>query len=198
MYASIFFARTWESLAFLFVAWVVILLVWLILKPSLARDMESVSPQDAEIYRAVYERANPRIGRTWIAGGILAMAAYAVMLINWPHENWSGTTLVPLLRVLAEFSIGAAFGQGVDLVLGGAPVVERWIKREEREKSLGRAAAPLLWFLRNPSLVFAIILISLVSIIGYQGDATEMVLNIAGALIVTKYLGPVSLLPGQL
>ena len=173
---------------FLFVVWVAMLLYWLVLKPSLARDMESLSSQEAEKYRAHYEVANPRIARTWIAGGILALVAYGVMIINWPHANWMGTTLVPLLRVLAEFSIGAAFGQGVDLVLSGASVVERWIKRQKPEKQFGRAAEPILWFLRNPSVAFALLVVAFVSTIGYEGAATEMVLNIAGALIVTKYL----------
>jgi hypothetical protein len=191
MYATIFLERTWESLLTLFLLWISLLLVWLFFKPSLAPDMETISSEDAERYRNIYERLNPKIGKTWLAGGMLALAAFGVETLNWPHANWLGATFVPLLRVLAEILIGAAFGQAVDLMLRGAPIIERWIRREKREQGLGRVRVPLLWFLRNPSVVFAVLLVGLVSIVGYQGAPTDMVLNISGALIVTRYLGPV-------
>jgi hypothetical protein len=192
MYASTFWDRTWESLLLLFPLWLVSLLAWLIFKPSLATDVEKFNQEDAERYRAVYEVLNPKIGITWAAGGVLAFAAYGVMVVNWPHSNWLATTFVPLLRILAEILIGAAFGQGVDLALRGAPIIERWIRHERVEQGFGRARAASLWFLRNPSVVFALFLIGFVSIAGYRGAATDMVLNIAGALIVTRYLGPVA------
>lgn len=64
MFSSTFFDRTWESLLFLFLSRAVVLIVWLFFKPSLARDMESLSPKEAETYLEIYKVANPKIGRT--------------------------------------------------------------------------------------------------------------------------------------
>ncbi len=192
MYAEIFLERTWESFLTLFLLWIGVLFVWLVFKPSLASAMGTLSPEEAERYRAVYKILNPKIGSTWIVAGILALTAYCAEAFNWPNPNWLGTTFVPGLRVSAEILIGAAFGQGVDLVLRVASVMEHWIRREKLEWKLGRVQGPLLWFLRNPGVVYSAFLIGLISTLRYQGAASDMVLGVAGTLILTRSYGRVS------
>jgi hypothetical protein len=192
VYASEVFGRTWGSLLVLFLIWIGLLIVWLVFKPSLASAMEALSRTEAERYRAIYKILNPLIGRTWAFAGILALTAYGVEVFNWPHPNWLGTTIVPGLRAAAEILIVAAFGQGVDLVLRSASIIEGWIKREKLEGKLGPLQRPLLWFLRNPGVAYSIVLVGLVSTFKYQGAATEMVLGVAGTLILGRLFAGVS------
>lgn len=186
MYESIFLGRTLGAFLALLLIWFGVLCGWLVFKPSLASAIETLSKEDAERYRAVYKMLSPLIGVAWIFAGMVALTAYGVEALNWPHPNWLGATFVPGLRVSAEILFVGAFGQGVDLVLSGACMVESWIRRQKLECKLGPLRRPLLWFLRNSGIVYSFILVGLVAALKYQGAATDMVLGIAGTLILSR------------
>ena len=84
------------------------------------------------------------------------MADYGLFALDGPNSNWLAHTLIPLVRVVSEFLIGAAFGQAVDLMLSGAPIIERFIVNKRLDERFGRAGPAALFFLRNPSPIFAV------------------------------------------
>jgi hypothetical protein len=188
-----FLERTWREALAVLLFWGTVLYAWLRFEPALVKDVRDLDSRIAEMYRAVCDGARPRLRNIWIAGGALAIAAYVVTVINGPHQNWTATTLVPLVRGSAEFFIGVAIGQAVDLLLRGGPIIGNLIrKKKSLKKRLG-----LFWpvadlFLQNINAVFAFLLLLFVLWWGYDGAPSDIVLNIAAALFVSRYIGSIS------
>lgn len=187
-----FLRLTWPDFMFTFVTWCLSLIVWTSFEPSFAKDVAEFNTEAAVLYRRASESARPKIRNLWLFGGSLGTVAYALTIVYWPHPNWALGTVVPLLRTLAEFVLGAAFGQAADLMLRGGPIVGGLIRRQDLERRLGVWGPPVTFTLRNVNAVFALLMTIFVLIVGYEGEPTQMVVNVAAALAASRYLGSIS------